>query len=70
MKVKVGHFRSFFMLFQFPISVTLAFCRTLPFVAIMETGLFFSADAELTGEPVSALTLLFDALDVEHDEDK
>jgi len=39
-------------------SLTLAFCKTLPFVAIMEAGLFLRAEAELTGEAESALLLL------------
>lgn len=39
-------------------SVTMAFCRTFPLVAMMEVGLLFSADAELTGDPGSALVLL------------
>lgn len=56
-----------------PLSVlTLAFCRTFPFVAMMETGLFFSAEAELTGEAASALTLPFtgwDDVDEDDEED-
>lgn len=56
-------------------SFTLAFCMTLPLGAIKEAGLFFSADAELTGEAWSALTLLLegwtddDKDDDEHDDD-
>ena len=48
---------------------------TLPLGAIKEAGLFFSADAELTGEAWSALTLLLegwtddDKDDDEHDDD-
>lgn len=40
---------------QHPCYLTLAFCRTLPFVPKREQGLFFRLDAELTGEAESAL---------------
>lgn len=35
--------------------LTFAFCSTFPLVAMMETGLAFSTDAELMGEVVSVL---------------
>lgn len=38
--------------------LTLAFCRTLPLVAMMEAGLLFSVEAELTGEEESPTLLL------------
>lgn len=50
-------------------SLTLAFCRTLPLVAMMEAGLIFSADAELTGEAESALTLLLEGWSDDVDDD-
>lgn len=50
-----------------PFGLTIAFCRTLPLVAMMETGLFFSADAELTG---SALTLLLWGWDDDDDDEE
>lgn len=40
--------------------LTLAFCRTLPFVPKRDVGLFFRLDAELTGDDESALTLLLE----------
>lgn len=49
--------------------LTLAFCRTLPFVPITEAGLFFREDAELTGEAESALMLLLEGWDDEDDDD-
>ncbi|KAG7227915.1 hypothetical protein INR49_013709 [Caranx melampygus] len=50
---------------------SLAFSKmTFPFVAMMETGLFFSAEAELTGEAASALLLPFTGWeDVDDDDD-
>lgn len=49
--------------------LTLAFCRTLPLAAMMEAGLVFSADAELTGDTGSALTLLLDGWNDDEEED-
>lgn len=55
---------------SFECALTFAFCRTFPFVAMMETGLFFSAEAELTGEAASAPTLPFTGWeDVDDDDD-
>lgn len=51
-------------------SLTLAFCMTLPLGAIKEAGLFFSADAELTGEAWSALTLLLEGWTDDDDDDE
>ena len=42
---------------------------TLPLGAIKEGGLFFSADAELTGEAESALTLLLEGWTDDDDDD-
>lgn len=49
--------------------LTLAFWRTLPLVLIIEVGLLFSAEAELTGEAGSALWLLHEFWDDEDDDD-
>lgn len=51
-------------------SLTLAFCRTLPLVAMMEAGLALSADAELTGDTGSALTLLLEGCNDDEDVDE
>lgn len=49
-------------------NLTLAFCRTLPFVVIMEVGLVLRAEAELTGEAESAFTLLLGGWEEDDDD--
>lgn len=49
--------------------LTLAFCRTLPFVPKREVGLFFRLDAELTGAAESVPMECWHGDDDEDDED-